>query len=128
MTSKTLPEAASPEHLTGVLRKSFGDARVRDVVVESSQTTILSEIIRLRPVYNGETSGAPATIMLKTGRADRVADVSWNAGRQEVAFYTEVAATGPGGQLLRCFEAAFDADSRAWHLLLEDVTDTHFIA
>jgi hypothetical protein len=128
MTQKPRPKAASPEYLTGALRKSFADVRVCDVVVESSHSTILSEIIRLRPVYEGDASGAPRTIMLKTGHPDRLGDASWGAGRQEVAFYNEVAAAKPGQQLLRCFEAAWDADTRAWHLLLEDLTDTHFIA
>jgi hypothetical protein len=26
----------------------------------------------------------------------------------------------------RCFDAAWDADTNAWHLLLEDLTDSHF--
>jgi hypothetical protein len=129
MTQKPPPTAASPEHLAGALRGygSFGDVRVCDVVVESSQTTVLSEITRLRPIYDGEASGAPRTIMLKTGRPDRLGDANWDAGRQEVAFYNEVAAARPNQQLLRCFDAAWDADTRAWHLLLEDLTDTHFI-
>jgi hypothetical protein len=55
-------------------------------------------------------------------------DANWDAGRQEVAFYNEVAAVKPGNHLLRCYEAAWDADTRAWHLLLEDLTDTHVIA
>jgi hypothetical protein len=130
MTQKSLPEAASPEHVTAALRKSgsFGNVRVCDVVVENSHTTILSEITRLRPIYDGLASGAPRTLILKTCRADRLGDANWDAGRQEVAFYNEVAAAKPGQQLLRCFEATWDADTRAWHLLLEDLTDTHFIA
>ena len=128
MTEKPLPKAASPEHLTAVLRKSFIDARVSDVTIESSYPTILSEITRLRLVYEGDAPDAPRTIILKTGRPDRLGDANWDAGRQEVAFYNEVAAAKPGQQLLRCYEASWDADTRAWHLLLEDLTDTHFIA
>jgi hypothetical protein len=127
MTEKPLPKAASPEHLTAALRKSSIDVRVCDVVVESSHPTILSEITRLRPIYDGDDLGALRTIILKTGRPDRLGDANWDAGRQEVAFYNEVAAAKPGQQLPRCFEAAWDADTRAWHLLLEDLTDTHFI-
>ena len=113
MTQKPLPTAASPEHLTEALRNSgsLGDVRVCDVVVESSQTTVLSEITRLRPIYDGEASGAPRTIMLKTGRPDHLGDANWDAGRQEVAFYNEVAAARPNQQLLRCFDAAWDADT-----------------
>jgi hypothetical protein len=85
MTQKPLPKAASPEHLNGALRKfgSLANVRVCDVVVESSHATILSEITRLRPIYDGEASGAPRTIILKTGRPDRLGDANWDAGRQE---------------------------------------------
>jgi hypothetical protein len=109
MTQKPLPKAASPEHLTGALRKfgSLVNVRVCDVVVESSHATILSEITRLRPIYDGEASGAPRTIILKTGRPDRLGDANWDAGRQEVAFYNEVAAAKPSQHVLRCFEAAW---------------------
>jgi len=129
MTQKPPHKAANPEHLTAALRNSglHLDVRVSDVVVESSHTTVLSEITRLRPIYVGEASGAPRTIMLKTGRPDRLGDANWDAGRQEVAFYNEVAAAKPD-QMLGCLEAAWDADTRAWHLLLEDLTDTHVIA
>jgi|SRR5882757_1816828 hypothetical protein len=128
MTQKPLSKAASPEYLTEALGKSFAEVRVCDVVVESSHSTILSEITRLRLTYDGEASGAPHTIILKTGRPDRLGAANWDPGRQEVAFYNEVAAAKPGQQLLRCFDAAWDADTRAWHLLLEDLTDTHFVA
>src|SRR5882757_10340748 len=109
MTEELLPKAASPEHLTAALRKSSIDVRVSDVVVESSHPTILSEITRLRPVYDGDAVGAPRTIILKTGRPDRLGDANWDAGRQEVAFYNELAAAKQEQQLLRCFEAAWDA-------------------
>jgi hypothetical protein len=39
-----------------------------------------------------------------------------------------VAAVKPRHHLLRCYEAAWDIGTRAWHLLLEDLTDTHVIA
>src|SRR3954468_2384626 len=92
MTQKPLSKAASPEHLTEALRKSFLNVRVSDVVVESSHPTIVSEITRLRLTYDGEALGAPRTIILKTGHPDRLSDASWGAGRHEVAFYNEVAA------------------------------------
>ena len=130
MTQKPLPRAANPEHLTAALRKSglLVNARVGEVVVESSRATVLSEITRLSLTYDGDASGAPRTVILKTGLPERLGDANWEAGRQEVAFYDEVAAAKPDQQVLRCFEAAWDADTRAWHLLLEDLTDTHFIA
>ena len=130
MTSEPPPKAATPENLTHALRRSgsLGDGRVSEVVVESSRATILSKIVRLRLTYDGEALSSPSSVILKTGQLDRLGDANWDAGRQEVAFYNEVAAVKPGHYLLRCYEAAWEADTRAWHLLLEDLTDTHGIA
>jgi hypothetical protein len=90
MTQKPLPKAASPEHVTGALRKfsSLANVRVCDVVVESSRATILSEITRLRLTYDGEASDAPHTIILKTGLPDRLGDANWDAGRTGLAWFT----------------------------------------
>jgi hypothetical protein len=108
MTSEPLPKAATPENLTHALRRSgsLGDGRVSEVVVESSRATILSKIVRLRLTYDGEALSSPSTVILKTGHPDRLGDANWDAGRQEVAFYNEVAAVKPGHHLLRCYEAA----------------------
>jgi thiamine kinase-like enzyme len=95
--------------------------------VESSRPTILSRIIRLRLSYDGTTIAAPATVILKTGLPER-ASVKFDSGHTEVVFYREVAAVGPPGLVPRCFDAAWNAETKAWHLLLEDLIDTHFVA
>lgn len=51
-----------------------------------------------------------------------------DSGRREVAFYTQVAAAMPAGVVPRCFEAVFEPETGAWHLLLEDLTDSHLLA
>jgi hypothetical protein len=66
-------------------------------------------------------------LFLKTARPDRL-DPSWKAGRQEVAFYAEVAPHLPAGLVPRCFDADWNAETNVWHLLLEDLTETHMIA
>ena len=129
MTTDPLPRAADPEHLTNALRRSgaLGDGRVCRVAVESSRPTILSRIIRLRLSYEGAAADAPRQLILKTGLPER-ADPKWTAGRHEVAFYTQVAPVMAARLVPRCFEGVWDADTNAWHLLLEDLTDSHFIA
>ena len=129
MTLDSLSRAARAEHLTDALRRSgaLGEARVCDVAVASSRPTLLSQITRLRLTYDGAAAGAPSTVILKTGLPDR-AGAQWNGGRQEVAFYTQVASAMSARLAPRCFEAHWDADTNAWHLLLEDLTDTHVIA
>jgi hypothetical protein len=121
----TLPQAAQADHLTDTLRRTgaLGSGRVCDVTVASTRDTILSRIIRLRLSYEGADDAAPSLLILKTGHPDRGA-TTWNAGRQEVAFYTQVAAAVPTPATPRCFEAHWSADN-TWHLLLEDLSETH---
>jgi hypothetical protein len=128
MPNQPVPEAAHPDRLTDVLRRSgaLGEGRVLDVVVESSRPTILSRIVRLRLTYEGGAD-APRSLILKTGDPAR-ADGSWNAGRHEVAFYSEIASAMDEPLAPRCHEAFWDAKTNDWRLLLEDLTDTHFVA
>jgi hypothetical protein len=120
--------AAHAEYLTGVLRRSgaLGDGRVRDVVIETSRPTLISRITRLRLTYEGAVE-APSSLILKTGLPDRASGLS-EAGRREVEFYTQVAAVMPAQLVPRCFEAASAAGSNSWHLVLEDLTDSHIIS
>ena len=120
MAAETLPTA---EHLTALL----GVGRVRAVSVESARDTIVSHIVRLRLTYDLPSDG-PATLILKTGQPARNRDLTWNGGRQEVAFYNQVAPSLPPGVVPRCHEAAWNETTRDWHILLEDLTDTHTIA
>lgn len=125
MTSESLARAAEADYLTEVLRRcgALADDRVSEVAVESSRNTLLSRIIRLRLSYDGAAGDAPRSIILKTGLPER-ADT--NSGRQEVAFYTQIATSMTKPAVPRCFDTAWDADTNAWHLLLEDLTDSHF--
>jgi len=77
--------------------------------------------------YEGAAGDAPPALILKTGLPERVGDANWDAARQDVAFYTEVAARMSTPPVPRCFEAVWEAKTRAWHLLLEDLTDFHSI-
>lgn len=129
MTTGSLPLAAGAGHLTAVMRQCglLGDGSVREVAVESSRDTLISHIIRLRLSYHGEAAGAPPSVILKIAHASRV-DTLWFVGHCEVAFYREVAPAMLPRIVPRCFEASADDETRAWHLLLEDLTDTHRIA
>jgi hypothetical protein len=126
MTSEPLP-AVEPEYLTDVLRRSgaLRDGRVCNVVVENSKSTVISRIIRLGLFYDSAASGAPGSLILKTGLPER-AGAKWNSGRQEVAFYMQVATQMSAPLVPRCFDAVWDDDTNNWHLLLEDLTNSHF--
>jgi thiamine kinase-like enzyme len=126
MTGEPLPRAVGAAHITDVLHRSnlSGDARVREVVVTSSRATILSRIIRLRLIYDRAAADVPASVILKTGLPERIG-TGWKAGLQEVAFYSNVAAAMEQHLVPRCYDSHWDAATDDWHLLLEDLTDTH---
>ena len=126
MTGNQLPRSADAAHITEALRRSNlpGDMRVREVVVESSRATILSRIIRLRLIYDRPAADVPTSLILKTGLPERIRS-GWKAGQQEVAFYSNVAAATEQRLVPRCYDAHWDAATDDWHLLLEDLTDTH---
>ena len=126
---QSLPEAAQPERLTDTLRRSnvLGDGRVCSVAVENTRMTILSKIIRLRVKYEGAPCDAPTSLIFKTANPDRVGS-GWSGGSQEVKFYTQVASVMLSRMVPRCFDALWEEETRSWHLLLEDLTDSHIIA
>jgi hypothetical protein len=130
MTSEALAAPVSANRLNDILRRcgTLAKGSVSDVAVDSSRATILSRITRLRLTYAGEAPDAPSTLIFKTSLPERINNPDWNAGRHEVAFYNDVAAMMEAGLIPRCFEARWEPETRAWHLLLEDLTDSHLIA
>jgi len=125
-----LPPAADAARLTAALRAAgvLGTARVVDVAAMALPIKKLrSHTFRLRLDYEGPAGDAPDTIILKMGHLD-------DAGRpaypnlRETAFYRDIAPALPEGLVPRCFEVTAATDDRAWHLLLEDLTDSHFVA
>jgi hypothetical protein len=127
--SDSLPNVAQAAPLTDALRRAgvLGDGSVREAVVESVRPTVLSRIIRLRLAYDGSANDAPSSLILKIAHPDRMGP-NWGAGRNEVAFYNRVAAAAPGLPLPRCFEAQWDEATGTWHILLEDLTESHMVA
>jgi hypothetical protein len=125
MSAEILPLACQPDYLTDALRRAdvLDGGSVRDVAVESSRQTILSRILRLRLTYDRAPDQAPGSLILKTGLPERAA--LWKGGNREISFYRQIAAATPRATVLRCYDAEWDASTGDWHLLLEDLTDTH---
>ena len=123
-----LPDAARPDHLTDALRRHgvLSAGRVRDVTTDAPRDTLVSRIVRLKLAYEGPAEKAPASLILKMWRPRDGVPEAWAA--REVLFYDTVAPATPAGPLLRCFDAGQSPQTKAWHLLLEDVTDSHRIA
>ncbi|MCP3370309.1 phosphotransferase [Bradyrhizobium cajani] len=129
MTNPQLSAVAEPAYLTAALRRAgaLDAGAVREVKVLHQRDTLVSHIVRLGLRYVGESVGAPQSLILKTAHA-AFAKTLANGGRNEVAFYTKLAPIMPSGLVPRCFDGNFDEESQAWHLLAEDLTDTHEIA
>jgi hypothetical protein len=123
-----LPDAAQPGPLTDALRRAGilgDDAEVQAVAIESSRATILSRITRLRIEYEAPSESAPKFVILKTGLSER-AGRGLEAGRHEIAFYEGIASTTSNLPVPRCFSADANERTDQWHLILEDLTDSHF--
>lgn len=123
-----LPDAAKPDHLTDALRRHgmLSAGRVRDVTTDAPRDTLQSRIVRLKLAYEGAAEKAPASLILKLWRPRDGLPEAWQG--REVLFYDTVAPATPAGPLLRCFDAGQSPQTKAWHLLLEDVTNSHHIA
>jgi thiamine kinase-like enzyme len=129
MTTESLPPAANADHLTEAFRRSgaLGEARICNVVAMSSFAKLRSHTFRLRLDYEGPAGDAPPSVILKKGHLDSAGRPSY-ANRHEIAFYRDIAPALPERLVPRCFEVLEATDTSAWHLLLEDLTDSHFIA
>ncbi|WIW46283.1 phosphotransferase [Bradyrhizobium sp. 62B] len=129
MTSPQLPDIIEPARLTAALRRGgvLDAGAVREVKVLHQRDTVVSHIVRLGLRYVGESTGAPQSLILKTANS-AFAEKLANGGRREVEYYTQLAPNMPPGLVPLCFDGHFDEDSLAWHLLLEDLTDSHDVA
>jgi hypothetical protein len=105
----------------------LGHRHVQDVTIISDRPTLPSRIIRLRLRYDGSADALPSGLVIKTGLPERGGS-EWSNGLHEVAFYKDVARLLPPGLVPRCFEAHHADATSPWHLVLEDLTDTHALA
>ena len=129
MAEEDLPAAAGADALTEALRAHgvLTGGRVAEASLISEHKALVSRVLRLRLVYDHPCAGAPGTIILKTGFGQTMSP-DWNGGRHEIAFYTMIAPALPYRLAPVCFGSHHDADTGAWHLLLEDLTDSHAVA
>ncbi len=111
------------EWLTGVLQRNglLRGAEVAGISLETGESSF-SITAHLQISYT-RGSNAPDRLFLKFSKPQN--PVSNPERGWEVLFYRLVAPRTPG-PLLRCYDAAFSPESGRLHLLLEDVSDTHY--
>jgi hypothetical protein len=129
LTVTLAPEAASAERLTQALRRAcaLGTGRVRDVSALSLIEKLRSHTFRLHLAYEGPAADSPASLILKMGHPGSGGRPAYR-NRRELAFYREIAPALPNRLVPACFEVTEATETSPWHLLLEDLTDTHEIA
>ena len=118
-------EQVTAEWLTTVLTRSGALARGEVVAydVDARVDRHLSTSHRLRIVYSKGASGSlPERLFLKTVDADQDEDFF---GSSEVDYYLRDYVGVACAPLVRCYDAAFSAEQRRYHLLLDDLFLTH---
>ena len=116
-------DQVTPAWLTTVLRRAglLNTEMVAEISYESGVTSF-SVIAHLRISYTGD-SKAPPRLFLKFSKTEH--PVSTPESGWEVLFYKFVAPRTPA-PLLHCYDASFSPEEHKLHLLLEDVSDTHY--
>lgn len=117
----TTPEEVTPEWLTDVLRENgfLEHGKVINVQNKLTKTLPLSVVSRLALTYS--SISAPSQLFLKISRNDRP-----QANSKEVEFYHTIARKMDDAPLILCYDAAYSDESGGSHLLLDDLSDTHF--
>ncbi len=114
----------TPEWLTQALRKSgvLTHGTVQMVEIDARERE-LSTTYRLRIAYPFDAQGfMPARLFLKTVNADQEEEFF---GPSEVDYYRRDYVGLACAPLLRCYDGAFSAEQRRYHLLLDDVSSSH---
>ncbi|HVF67909.1 MAG TPA: phosphotransferase [Pyrinomonadaceae bacterium] len=122
-------EEATPEWLTSILRRRGFLERGSVVAVRaaSSSTLLVSNVSRLEVSYTPDASrDAPASLFLKLSLPVFQPEAVKDSSRMEVEFYSSVAPEMKDPPVPACFDAAFDPATNRAHLLLEDLSATHF--
>lgn len=125
----TTPVQVTPKWLTGVLRQRglLKRGRVDKVEIELTKTTILSIVSRLEVSYSTSVAAsAPTKLFLKISRPDLPRAVSSELNSKEVEFYRTIAQEMNGPHLIHCYDAAYSPENGNSHLLLDDLSETHF--
>jgi hypothetical protein len=117
-------EQVTPEWLTAVLSASgaLAGGAVAAFEVESGRGNwSTNAFLHLR--YTGGANGdRPRRVFLKMVNADLDDEFF---GPSEVTYYARDYRDVPDAPLVRCYDAAFSEDEQRYHLLLDDVSQTH---
>jgi thiamine kinase-like enzyme len=124
--SQPITDAAqvTPEWLTDVLRKRGALTTGQVISVDSDTSTPFGSVVsHLNLRYSGDAPPtAPARLFLKRGGNAQGIE---NRGKPEVAFYSAVMESGERLPIPQCYDAVYSDETGQFHVLLEDLSDTH---
>ncbi|MCI0663386.1 MAG: ecdysteroid 22-kinase family protein, partial [Acidobacteria bacterium] len=119
-------EQITPAWLTNILRRN--GHLVRGSVSELNKEdfkTLFSRIYRLEVKYSKDAIPAlPSKMLLKVPLIEN--EASLKMGKVEVFVYNTLKNTMNDPPVVPCFNASYSPDSHRSHLLLEDLSDSHF--
>jgi hypothetical protein len=119
----------TPRWLTATLQKHgiLERGEVTSVGHSGSQRTFASRVWHLQVAYSDDAPpDAPHKLFLKASHPALVpGDFNPDGLRKEVQFYRTVAPAMDEPPTVRCYDAAYSSETRACHVLLEDVSETH---
>jgi hypothetical protein len=125
----TDPTQATPQWLTETLRAngSLAQGEVEEVSCSKHDKTFTATIAFLQVRYSANASPtAPERLFLKmSGDATAPGSFDLDHFRQEVLYYSTVAAAMPDPPSVPCHDVAHSEDFSQCHLLLDDITETH---
>jgi len=124
-------EQVTPEWLTRILYEKGHLSRSNLVSVQKvnrsqGTTTWFANISFLEVSYSGKAPKlAPSRLFLKISKPNlNPADLKW--GEKEVEFYNTIACAMDDPPLARCYDAVYAPDTGRSHILLDDLSETHF--
>lgn len=125
----TTPEQITPEWLTGVLRKNgcLKYGKVIGVKNKLTKTLVVSVVSRLEVSYSTDApASAPSGLFLKVSRPNLSQVISSELNSKEVEFYRTIAPAMSDPPFIRCYDAVYSSEDDRSHVLLEDLSETHF--
>lgn len=123
------PEHVTPKWLTSALRKNgfLKKGKVLNVRSTLTKTLVGSVVSRLEVEYSPDAwPPLPSKLFLKVSRPDLPPATASEINSKEIEFYHSIASEMDDPPFIRCYDASYSADSGESHLLLEDLSDTHF--
>lgn len=119
----------TPRRLSELLRRGgyLNRGHVEGIKISNSRALLVSHVSHLEIQYSADApAAAPRRLFLKVSNQSLLPNAGVSELPKELEFYTSIAKRWPDAPLPRCFDAAFSPETGASHLLLEDLSQTHY--